>query len=93
MSETKDQIAAERDELRAENDRLRALLDQATQAMADLKPAGPAAPAHRFQLSEGDRAELAIHGRANIGGKLRTRAEVRELLGDDQAHVDLGDQD
>jgi hypothetical protein len=85
MAETKEDITAERDALRDENAQLRAQLAAATAP-------GPAAPAHRFQLSEGDRAELAAHGRANIGGKLMTRDAVRELLGDDQAHVDLGDQ-
>lgn len=78
-------IAAERDALLAENRRLRGEL-------AALQMAGPAAPEHRFQLCEGDRAELAAHGRATIGGKLVTVAEARALLGDDQAAVDLGDQ-
>lgn len=85
MAETKEEISAERDELRAEVERLQAELAAATAG-------SPAAPAHRFQLSEGDRAELATHGRATIGGKLLTRAEVRLLLSDDQALVDLGDE-
>jgi hypothetical protein len=87
MAETKEEIAAERDRLRADNDRLREQLAAATTP-------GPAAPAHRFQLSEGDRSALEAHGWANIGGKRVTAEQVRELLAetDDQQHVVIGDQ-
>lgn len=83
MAETKEEITAERDRLRAENEQLRAQL-------ATVSTGAVAAPQHRFVLSEGDRAELETNGKANIGGKLMTRDEVRLLLGDDQALVDLG---
>lgn len=85
MAELKDDIAAERDALRAENGRLRAQLAAAG------RPAGVVTPAHTFQLSEGDRQELAARGVLNVGGRMRTADEVRELLGDGQQDVDLGD--
>jgi regulator of replication initiation timing len=98
MAETKEEIAAERDDLRAatedltqeiaglreENERLRAAVSRETVP-------GPAAARHTFVLSEGAREELARTGMTNIGGKLRTADEVREMLGDGQAGVDLGD--
>lgn len=88
MVELKDDIAAERDALRAENDELRAQLAQVGVTRA---PGVAAAPQHTFQLSEGDRQELALHGAINIGGRMRTAAEVQEMLGDKQQDVDLGD--
>lgn len=72
MSETNEEITAERDALRAENENLRGQL-----AAAGAARPGQAAPvAHTFQLSEGDRQELEIRGVINIGGRLMTRAEV-----------------
>lgn len=86
MSETKDEIAAERDALRAENERLRGQL-----AAAGARPAvGVAAPQHLF-LSEGDRQELEIRGVLNIGGRLMTREEVLAELGDNQKGVEIAD--
>lgn len=86
MAETKEEIGAERDRLRTENASLR----------EQLAAAGVVRPAavHRFQLSEGDRSELEMHGSANIGGKLMTADEVRALLAEsgDQAGVVIGDQ-
>ena len=72
MSETKDEIAADRDRLQAENENLRGQLAAAG--------ARAYAPAHRFQLSEGDRQELEIRGVVNIGGRLWTRDEVLAAL-------------
>jgi hypothetical protein len=85
MTELKEDIAAERDQLRQENNRLRAQL-----AAAGAAPRGYA-PAQTFQLSEGDRQELAARGIVNVGGRMRTAEEVREMLGDDQQGVELGD--
>lgn len=85
MAETKDEIAAERDALREENERLRAQLAAAG------RPAGVATPRHTFQLSEGDRQELASRGAVNVNGRLMTRTDVERELGPDQANVDLGD--
>lgn len=93
MAETKEDIAAERDQLRAENEelrrKLRAAMDQAGRQAAP----GPVAPQQMFQLSEGDRQELVAHGWLNVGGRLRTRDEVRDMLGGDQRNVDLGDRE
>lgn len=85
MAETKDDIAAERDQLRQENQQLRAQL-------AAAPPAGaPNVAQHKFQLSEGDRQELAVRGIVNIGGRAMTREDVEAELGEDQQGVDLGD--
>lgn len=79
MSETKDDIAAERDALRAENENLRGQLA----AAGATTTAGRAAPAqHRFQLSEGDRQELELRGVVNIGGRMMTRDEVLAEIAD-----------
>jgi hypothetical protein len=86
MSETKDDIAAERDALREENRRLSAQL-----VAAGRPAAGAYRPAAEFQLSEGDRQELQIYGVANIGGRLRTIDEVRGMLGEKQQGVELTD--
>lgn len=86
MSETKDDIAAERDALRAENEELRALLARTDLAAAGIAPV----PQHRFVLSEGERQELAIRGVVAVGGKLRTADQIRDMLGDDQQDIDLG---
>jgi hypothetical protein len=87
MPETKEDIAAERDLLREEVTRLQAEL-----AAAD-RPAGPVAPVHTFQLSEGDRQELLIRGQVNVGGRMRSREEIAGMLGEDQRNVDLGEKD
>lgn len=84
MAETKDDIAAERDALKAENERLRAQLAAS--------PAAPRvyAPAQTFQLSEGDRQELVLHGAVNVGGRMMTREEVAAKLDDSQRNLELG---
>jgi hypothetical protein len=86
VAETKEEIAAERDALKEENERLK------TQLAAVGTPAvgRAAAPQHTFQLSEGDRQELVARGAANVGGRLVTRDEVRDMLGENQQGVDLG---
>jgi hypothetical protein len=96
VAETKEDIAADRDRLAAENDQLAVENDQLKarlQAAMDQAGRTPAvvAPAHRFQLSEGDRQELAARGELNVGGRMRTADEVRGMLGEDQQGVDLGD--
>lgn len=68
MSETKDEIAAERDALRAENEQLRAQLQT-----AQTVPARPANPEPRFELSEGEREELQ---RTGVTRSVRTSQEV-----------------
>jgi hypothetical protein len=95
MPETKEEIAAqrdalqdERDALQAENENLRGQLAAAGAARTGGSPV--AAPAHTFELSEGDRQELAMRGVLAVGGRLRTRDEVRDMLGEDQRNVDLG---
>ncbi|MEV6348568.1 hypothetical protein [Actinoplanes sp. NPDC051851] len=90
MAETKEEISAERDRLRTENESLRAQLAASNKVTLDFT--GTALVPHRFQLSEGDRAELEMRGQVNIGGKLMTRDEVRELLDEDQRDVILGDE-
>jgi hypothetical protein len=72
MSETKDEIAAQRDRLAQENVALK----------AQLAAAGRTAPSaqHVFQLSEGDRQELEIRGAVVIGGRLMTKADVEEAM-------------
>lgn len=87
MTETPKEVAAERDALRAENENLRGQL-----AAAGAARPGQAAPvAHTFQLSEGDRQELEIRGVINVGGRLVTKAEVLEMLGEDQKGVKIAD--
>jgi hypothetical protein len=85
MAETKDEIAAERDALRAENEQMKARLAAAGVSTQT------AAPAHTFQLSEGDRQELVMRGLVTINGQVLTRDEIRARLGDDQSDVELGD--
>lgn len=87
MAETKEEITAQRDQLRAENENLRGQL-----AAAGVQR-GAYQPAQQFQLSEGDRQELATRGVVNIGGRMLTRDEVAAKLGDKQPsdRVDLGD--
>jgi hypothetical protein len=87
VSETKEEIAAERDTLREENERLRAQLQA-----SGLTGRGYA-PAQQFVLSEGDRQELAARGAVNVNGVLTSRDDVRAMLGDGQQDVDLGDGD
>lgn len=87
MPETKEDIAAERDLLREEVTRLQGQLE------AVGRPVGPVAPVHTFELSEGDRQELVIHGQVNIGGRMRSREEIKSMLGDKQRNVDLGQAD
>lgn len=87
MAETKDDIAAERDALRAENEQLRAQLAAAG------RPEGPVRPAQTFQLSEGDRQELAMRGVVNVAGRQLTAEQVRAKLPEGQRDIDLGDAD
>lgn len=82
MAETKDDIAAERDQLRAENVQLRAQLAGQGRVVQ---------PVHTFQLSEGDRQELATRGEVNIDGRMMTAADVEKKLSENQRNVDLGD--
>lgn len=70
--------------LRRENAQLRAQLSAAGRVRA---------PAHTFQLSEGDRQELLVSGFVNINGVRRSREEVAEMLEPAQEGVDLGDKD
>jgi hypothetical protein len=87
MSETKDEIAAERDQLRAENENLRGQL-----VAAGAGRPGTAAPAqHRFFLTEGERQELELNGNAVVGGKLMTTEQVRAKLSGDFADVEIAD--
>jgi hypothetical protein len=90
MAETKDDIAAERDRLRAENESLRAQLSDVAAGGAAVGRA--AVPAYRFQLSEGDRQEVAIRGGANINGRWMTKDEIEAAMAaagpDDQGHND-----
>jgi hypothetical protein len=88
MSETKDEIAAERDALRAENENLRG---QLAAAGAQRQTAAPVQ--HRFTLSEGQRAELEMYGVTTSGGRRVTREQVAAMLQDDQQGVELGDGD
>lgn len=85
MAETKDQIAEERDRLKAENAALR------QQLAAGGVTGRVVAPTQTFQLSEGDRQELATRGVVSVGGRLLTADEVRERLPENQRGIDLGD--
>jgi hypothetical protein len=89
MSELKDEIAAERDALRVEVENLRGQLT----AAGTTQPGRAAPVQHTFQLSEGNRQELALNGVTNIGGRQMTRAQVAELLTDDQRNVELPEVD
>lgn len=88
MSETKDDIAAQRDALLQENQALR---DQLAAAGAQRQTQAPAR--HQFVLSEGQRQELITNGVTTVNGQRATVEQVQALLGDDQAAVDLGDTD
>lgn len=88
MAETKDDIAAERDKLREENEQLRRQLAASGAAPASGRVV---APQQTFMLSEGERQELAARGVLSIGGRLYSRDEVRQKLGDSQQDLDLGD--
>lgn len=87
MSETKDDIAAERDRLRAENSDLRTQLATTGAARA------PRAQ-HQFFLSEGVRQELELNGWASVDGRIMTADEVRAALaGGPQDGVEIADVD
>lgn len=85
MTELKEDIAAERDRLKTENEKLRAQLAAAG------RPTGAVQPTHRFQLSEGDRQELAARGEINVNGRMLNAHQVADLLGPNQGDVELGD--
>jgi hypothetical protein len=84
VSETKEEIAAERDALRAEVENLRGQLSAAGVRR-------PTVAEHVFELSEGQRQELATLGYTNIGGVRVTRDDVKARLTERQANIDLGD--
>jgi hypothetical protein len=86
MSETKEEIAAQRDQLIAERD---ALVLEVAGLRDQLAGARPPAAEHQFVLSEGVRQELTTYGAAVVDGKLLTRDQVLERLGPDQAAVDI----
>lgn len=89
MSETKEEIAADRDRLLAENENLRGQL-----AAAGAARPGTAAPAqHRFLLSEGQRQDLEMHGNTEIGGRFVDTGEVRGMLEDDQQRIEIDTPD
>jgi hypothetical protein len=90
MAETKDEVTAQRDALLTENDALIAENEQLRGQLAASGASKVAAPAHTFQLSEGDRQELAMRGVLAVGGRVRTREEVRAMLPESQRNVDLG---
>jgi hypothetical protein len=79
MSETKDDIAAQRDALLAENERLRGQL-----ATAGVRPANVPAGRPPF-LTEGERQELLMRGATNdpFGGGLMTLTTARERFDSD----------
>ncbi|SCF22654.1 hypothetical protein [Micromonospora mirobrigensis] len=90
MSETKDEIAAERDQLRAENEQLRGQLTTAGVPRLE----NEAAPRRPF-LSEGERQELETYGVTNspFTGQRLQADEVRAELAtsDDQQGVEIGE--
>lgn len=87
MSETKEEIAAQRDALQAENENLRGQLAAAGATRGLSAPA-----AHRFFLTEGDRQELELKGVANIGGRLMTTEQVLAKLAEQgETRVEIAD--
>jgi hypothetical protein len=82
MSETKEEIAAQRDDLLKEVDRLRGQLAAAGANR-------PAAAQHTFQLSQGQLADLESFGVTTVGGVQRTTEEVRAMLTGDQAGLQI----
>jgi hypothetical protein len=62
MSETKDEIAADRDRLQQELDAANARVAQLEQERTTAAPARPANPEPRFELSAGEQAELQTQG-------------------------------
>ena len=87
MAETRAELEARVADLEQENAQLRRQLAGATVA------GQPGQAQHRFELSEAARQELVDHGETSVGGQLKTRAEVRELLGPNQQNVDIGADD
>ncbi|MDQ1700689.1 MAG: hypothetical protein QOG34_2552 [Frankiaceae bacterium] len=87
MSETKDEIAAQRDQLVEENNRLKAQLA----ATGRVAPTGADVAPQRFALSEGDRQEIVSRGVTVINGRRMTRQDVADALGSDGEGIDLGD--
>lgn len=88
MAQTKDEIAADRDRLAAENDALRARLT----ALGQTDVPGAQGPARLF-LSEGDRQDLEMHGRVNLGGRSMTTEQVTDALqGGPQEGVEIAEK-
>lgn len=79
-----DTQAAELKRLQAENENLRGQL-----AAAGARNTTAAPAAHVFQLSEGQRQELQMHGNAVIDGKMMTIDEVRKILPPGQTTVEI----
>jgi hypothetical protein len=82
MSETKEEIAAQRDQLQAEVEQLRGQLAAAGANRV-------AAPTHTFELSQGQLADLEAWGVTTVGGVQRTTEEVRAMLTGDQSGIEI----
>ena len=87
MAELKEDIERERDALREENENLRGQL-----AAAGAARPGLAAPVqHRFELSQGQLADLESFGVTNVGGRQVTTDEVRGMLTGNQSGLQIAD--
>jgi hypothetical protein len=89
MSETKEEIAAERDALREEVKRVTAERDRLTGEVAAAGANRVAVPAHTFQLSQGQLADLETFGVTTVGGRQVTADEVRGMLEGNQAGLEI----
>ena len=78
MAQTKEQLQKENEALRAQ--------------LAAVGGGRVAAPAHTFQLSEGDRQDLELYGVINYGGRQLTKADVEaEMAKAGQRGVEIAD--
>jgi hypothetical protein len=91
MSETKEEIAAERDALRAEVDTLNAERDRLAGELAAAGAGRRPAAQHTFQLSQGQLTELESFGVTNVDGVQHTTEEVRGMLTGDQAGLEIAE--